>query len=124
MIIHLNGWPGVGKQSIGRVVASQLNARFIHNHVLHDVAIACTGVRDPARWPLYEQVRSAAYEALRQRPADEVFVMTNALCTNSEREMQAWRHVVDLAMHRQVPLIPVVLEIEQHENERRLQSSD
>ncbi|WP_284388078.1 hypothetical protein [Devosia yakushimensis] len=39
MIIHLNGWPGVGKLTIGRLLAADLGARFIHNHLLHDVAI-------------------------------------------------------------------------------------
>lgn len=124
MIVHLNGWPGVGKKTIGEILAVRLGARFIHNHLLHDVAIACHGLHDPARWALYEQVRQAAYQALRARPADENFVMTNALCAGSEREREAWDHVVDLAMDRQVSLIPVVLEVEAVENERRLQNPE
>ncbi|WP_119274944.1 hypothetical protein [Taklimakanibacter deserti] len=123
MIIHLNGWPGVGKKTIGQIVASRLGARFVHNHLLHDVAIACHGLTDPARWTLYEQLRRAAYAALRARPRDEVFVMTNALCTNSDRERGAWNHVVDLAVDRKVPLIPIVLEAAFAENARRLQDS-
>ena len=120
MLVHLNGWPGVGKQTIGRVLAERLGARFVHNHVLHDVAIACATFDDDARWSLYEQVRSAAYGALRDRPAAEVFVMTNALCVGSVREQEAWNHVVDLALIRQVPLLPVVLEATAEENERRI----
>jgi adenylylsulfate kinase-like enzyme len=61
MIIHLNGWPGAGKKTIGAVLAEMRAARFIHNHVLHDVAIVCAGLNSPARWTLYEQVRAAAY---------------------------------------------------------------
>jgi gluconate kinase len=124
MIVHLNGWPGVGKQTIGRILAARLGARFIHNHLLHDVAIVCHGLHDPARWVLYEQVRQAVYQALQARPADEVFVMTNALCAGSEREREAWDHVVDLAMDRQVSLVPVVLEAAAVENERRLQDPE
>ena len=123
MIIHLNGWPGVGKQTVGRLLAARLNARFIHNHVLHDVAIVCTG-SDADRWQLYEAVRRLAYDYLRNRPRSDIFVMTNALCTNSQREREAWTHVVELAIARRVPLVPVVLEADQHENERRLQSDD
>jgi hypothetical protein len=41
LIIHLNGWRGVGKQTIGRALAERIGARFIHNHLLHDVAIVC-----------------------------------------------------------------------------------
>lgn len=124
MIIHLNGWPGVGKKTIGELLARKLSARFIHNHLLHDVAIACHGLDDPRRWGLYEEIRNAAYQGLRERPPGEVFVMTNALCTNSPREREAWNHVVDLAIARQVPLIPVVLEVALAENERRLQDKE
>jgi gluconate kinase len=124
MIIHLNGWPGVGKKTIGQLVASRLGARFIHNHLLHDMAIACHGLNDPARWVMYEQVRQAAYAGLRARPRDEIFVMTNALCTKSAREREAWSHVVELAVDRGVPLIPIVLEADFAENARRLQEAD
>lgn len=124
MIIHLNGWPGVGKKTIGQVLAGRLSARFIHNHLLHDVAIACHGLDDPQRWVLYEEVRRAAYQGLRARPPAEIFVMTNALCAGAPREREAWNHVVDLAIDRRVPLIPVVLEAGFVENARRLQDSE
>ena len=124
MIVHLNGWPGVGKKTIGTLLAAQLGARFIHNHLLHDVAIACCGLDTAERWDLYDRVRRDAYTALRARPRSEVFVMTNALCDGSARERQAWSHVVDLAAARQVPLVPVVLEASLAENQRRIVSAD
>jgi gluconate kinase len=122
MIVHLNGWPGVGKRTIGEILAARMGARFIHNHLLHDVAIRCTGLSDPERWPLYEAVRAAVYDALRRPPIGETFVMTNGLCVNSPREKKAWRDVVDLAMARHVPLIPVVLHADVDELANRLQS--
>jgi gluconate kinase len=124
MIIHLNGWPGVGKKTVGEVLAKMLGARFIHNHVLHDVAIACSGLHGPDRWDLYELVRAAAYATLARRPPSEMFVMTNALCKNSPREQAAWGHVVDLAIKRKSALIPIVLETSLEENCRRMQSPD
>jgi gluconate kinase len=124
MIIHLNGWPGVGKKTIGEALAHRIGARFIHNHLLHDVAIACAGLQTEARWTLYGKVRQAAYELLAARPRSEVFVMTNALCRNSAREQRAWEHVVELAMVRQVPLVPIVLQAELAENLRRVQSAE
>lgn len=124
MIVHLNGWPGIGKFTVGRTLAERLGARLVHNHLLHDVAIVCAGLDDPARWPLYEEIRRAAYTVLAHRPRTETFVMTNALCVGSERERQAWDHVVDLAIARSVPLVPVVLEASFDENARRIQSDD
>jgi broad-specificity NMP kinase len=124
MIIHINGWPGSGKKTIGTALAAKIKARFIHNHLLHDVAIVCAGFDTEERWRLYEIVRAAAYQALTLRPLSEVFVITNALCTNSPREREAWRHVVDLALSRQAPLIPVVLNVEPTELFRRIQSAE
>jgi len=124
MIVHLNGWPGVGKQTIGRLVAETLAARFVHNHLLHDVAIVCAGFDDPGRWPLYEVVRSAAYAALTQHRPGEVLVMTNALVKASRRGEEAWAHVVDLAMTRASPLVPVVLDAEPDELCRRVESPE
>ena len=124
MIVHINGWPGTGKHTVGRIVARLLAARFVHNHVLHDVAIACAGYDHPDRWPLYDEVREAAYRTLLKRPAWETFVMTNALCTNSPLERAAWNHVVDLAAARGSSLVPVVLEASSAENERRVMSFD
>jgi gluconate kinase len=124
MIIHINGWPGVGKRTIGVVLAKRLGARFIHNHLLHDVAIVCAGLDCEARWDLYEKVRSAAYQTLAAHPSSELFVMTNALCNNSGREREAWRHIVDLAISRNTPLVPVVLTVEQGEHLHRLESPE
>ena len=124
MIVHLNGWPGVGKQTIGRLVATTLGARFVHNHLLHDVAIVCAGFDHPDRWPLYEEVRRAAYGALARHPPGEVLVMTNALLKASRRGQQAWAHVVDLAMARASPLVPVVLDAEPDELCRRIESPE
>jgi broad-specificity NMP kinase len=59
VIVHLNGWPGVGKLTVARLLAPRLQARLIDNHLLHDVAIRCAGIDDRARWPLYETVRAA-----------------------------------------------------------------
>lgn len=123
MIVHLNGWPGAGKKTIGGVLAGKIGARFVDNHLLHDVAIVCAGLDGPERWPLYEAVRSAAYAALTRRPAGEVFVLTNALCKHTPHEVDAWRHVVELAIARNVPLVPVVLDLSVEENCRRLQSA-
>jgi broad-specificity NMP kinase len=122
MIIHLNGWPGVGKRTIGASVASRLGARFIHNHLLHDVAIQCAGFNGAQRWPLYEKVRAAAYETLALLPLSEIILLTNGLCNDTPREELAWRYVVDLAMRRRAPLVPVVLEASLFENLRRVQT--
>lgn len=124
MIVHLNGWPGVGKYTIGKNLSDKLGARFIHNHLLHDAAIACTGLNDEDRWPLYEKIRLAVYDVLSRRPANEVFVMTNALCNGVDREIEAWNRVVDLAITRSARLIPVILRADTNVITQRISSDN
>ena len=124
MIVHLNGWPGVGKYAIGKVLSVKLGARFVHNHLLHDVALACAGHGDDDRWPLYEKIRSAAYDTLAKRPSNEIFVMSNALCNGVAREIEAWSKVVDLAISRSVRLIPVILRADIETIARRISSDN
>ncbi len=124
MIIHLNGWPGAGKKTVGIALAAQIGGRFIHNHLLHDVALVCAGKGSDDYWSVYEQVRSAAYGALARKPQSESFVMTNALCRNSAVEVTAWNHVVELAIARAVPLVPIILDVAPEENARRVQSDE
>jgi shikimate kinase len=50
MIVHLNGWPGVGKLTVGRKLAPMLNARLLDNHTLHNVALAICDFDSPERW--------------------------------------------------------------------------
>jgi hypothetical protein len=45
--------------------------------------------------------------------------MTNALCKESSSEVRAWAHVVELAISIDVPLIPVISQVELSENIRR-----
>jgi hypothetical protein len=46
------------------------------------------------------------------------------LCNGSPREVTAWAHVVELAISRDAPLIPVILQVELSENIRRLRSPE
>lgn len=65
------------------------------------------------RRPLYEKIRSAAYDVLERRPSDAFFVMTNALCKTADREVEAWKHVVSRAIYRKVPLVPSTIATEE-----------
>lgn len=113
-----------GEKDDRQILAKRLDGRFIHNHLLHDVAIVSAGFDGPDRRSVYETVRAVAYQALARRPITETFVMTNALCKNTPREREAWKHVVSLAIRRQVPLVPIVLRLDPEENCRRVQSAD
>jgi shikimate kinase len=122
VIIHLNGWPGSGKLTVGRVVARELEARLLDNHTLHDVAVRLCEQHTPEYWELYHQVRDAAFKRIRALPSREVIVMTNALTLESDRDRQVWAAVKALALERGVPLVAVALQCALDENVRRIAS--
>jgi shikimate kinase len=124
MIVHINGWPGVGKLTVGREVARKLGCRMLDNHTLHDVAIRLCGHSSPDRWKLYYQVRDVAYRWIQTMPAGQTLVMTNALLNESEREREAWAAVKKLAGDRGATLASIILDCSLEENVRRLGSED
>ncbi len=117
MLIHINSWPGAGKKTIGALLASRLEARFVHNHHLLELVAACCDRSDPQWQPLYDRVREAAYECLAHRPAGEPLVMTNAI---AEDEVGWWAQICMLARRRGDVLVPVVLTLDADENRKRL----
>ena len=67
LIIHLNGWPGVEKLTIGRIPAEKLGARLVDNQTLVHPAAAVLGFGSPGFDDLRRQVRDLAYEAIAER---------------------------------------------------------
>ena len=124
MIIHINGWPGVGKLTVAREVARKLGARMLDNHTLHDVAIRLCDRGTPEYWDLYYQVRDVAYHRVRAMPAGQTLVMTNALLAESAREREAWEAVKQLAADRSDALVAVTLECSLDENVQRVRSDE
>ena len=122
MIIHLNGWPGVGKLTVGRILACELGGHLVDNHTLHNVAACLCDRNTPEYGQLYYQVREIAYARMQAMPKSAVFVMTNALTRESKQEVEAWNAVKQLAVDRSDTLVAVTLVCSSEENIQRLQS--
>lgn len=124
MIIHLNGWPGTGKLTVGRILARELGGHLVDNHTLHNVPASLCKRNTDDYWQMYHQVRDIAYARIRVMPLSDVFVMTNALTRESEREIEAWNAVRQLASDRSDTLVAVTLLCSSEENARRVQSEE
>ncbi|ANM09398.1 MULTISPECIES: AAA family ATPase [unclassified Rhizobium] len=120
-IVHINGWPGTGKLTVGRLLAKSLGARLVDNHMLLNPAEALFGRSNPLHASLREQVRRAVFDhAARADPA-ESFVFTDALADDEhDRAMFSW--YPDLAAARGADLVAVLLDCAPEENARRLVS--
>lgn len=79
MIVHLNGLPGVGKLTVARLIAKQLDGYLIDSHTIYNVAFSLTEFQSPEFYSLVKAVRDVAYERIAAIPANIPVIMTNAL---------------------------------------------
>ena len=55
MLVHINSYPGVGKLTIGRILAEQIAGKLLDNHSIYNIAFALTEFRTPE---FYDTVRA------------------------------------------------------------------
>jgi len=123
-IIHLNGAPGVGKLTIGRLLAAHLKARLLDNHAIYDVALAVTDFRSAEFFETVRAVRAIAYDRVVRSPLSMPIVLTDALFEDSDWGRESWRDVLLLAERRKVPLLAVCLTCGPDEHRRRIVAED
>ncbi|MBX5174651.1 AAA family ATPase [Rhizobium sp. NZLR1b] len=120
-IVHINGWPGTGKLTVGRLLAERLGARLIDNHTLLNPAEALFSRSDPLHASLRGQIRQAFFDhAVRADPA-ESFVFTDALSDDAD-DSAVFSWYRDLAAARGVNLVAILIDCAPEENARRLAS--
>ena len=119
MILHINGWPGSGKYTVGRIVAERLGARFVPNHVIIGPGLAIDAFDSPAFKATVRAVRRIVFGQIVEAPAGTRFVLTNVL-VEAEEDARLLRRTAELASARQVPFLAVILDCALEENVRRL----
>ena len=122
MIIHLNGWPGVGKYTVGKIVAERLGSRFLDNHTLLNIAIALTDRGTPAYYGLAAKTRDLAFDAILKLPSSEPVVMTGVVASGGSNDflVENWRAILALAERRKCGVYSIVLSCSEEENTRRM----
>jgi hypothetical protein len=123
MIIHLNGWPGVGKLTIARLLRDSLGARLLDNHTVFNVAFALTEFRSPEFYAAARTVRDAAFDCASFVPPHVPIIMTNAVSRNDWGE-ENWNAVKALARRGKRRLLAVVLSCEEAEQAKRIASPE
>ena len=124
MIIHINGYPGVGKLTIAKILSEKLGARLLDNHSIYNVALALTEFKSPEYYDTIRAVREIAYKRVLEVPAGIPVILTNAHSTKTAWGNECWDAVIDLARARGAKLLIVVLECSLEENARRIQGLD
>jgi len=121
--LHINGWPGVGKLTVARLLADRLDARLVHNHLIVNPAEAVFG-RGDGYARLLGRLRDIMYDEMAAAAPGERFVLTDALERGDEYSEDVFRLLAVVAERRAAPLVLVALDCDAEENARRLVSPE
>jgi shikimate kinase len=121
MIIILNGYPGVGKLTIGRELAALLAGRLLDIHTVYNLAFALTEFKSPEFVETVEAVEAIAHKLILKLPNDVPVVLTTVLAGESAWGSAEWARLEQLGKARP-PFLVVHVHCDLDENISRIQS--
>lgn len=132
-IIHLIGYPGVGKYTVAREIVRQAEQGdrrvvLIDNHLTSNVVFSVLPVDSAggtelprAVWDRVDDVRAALRATIRDlSPEQWSFVFTNVALEGDEVDLRSVTHVRELAQARRSHYVPVRLHCDSDEHLRRV----
>jgi len=122
MIIVLNGYPGVGKLSIGQELIAKISGRLLDIHSVYNVAFALTEIKSPDFIETVEKIESIAHDLICKLPAEIPVVLTTVLAGSSDWGDAEWQRILRLGDERP-PLVVVHLHCDLDENIRRIEAA-
>jgi hypothetical protein len=124
MIVELNGLAGVGKLTIGRILAPSLGGRLIDNHTIYNPAFATTEFRSDRFYETVRAVRQVTFEQATFLGSETAIVLTIAPGRNPTWGREWQIAIRDLADRRRCRLYGVHLFCAPEEGARRIVSPD
>ncbi|KKB13146.1 hypothetical protein VE25_03435 [Devosia geojensis] len=121
MIVVLNGYPGVGKLTIGRELAQLLSGRLLDIHTVYNVAFALTEFKSPEFRQTVEKIEAIAHDLILKLPVEVPVVLTTVLAGDSDWGREEWLRIARLGESRG-PFCVVHVHCDLDENMRRIQS--
>lgn len=100
MIIVLNGYPGVGKLTIGRELAHLLDGRLLDIHSVYNVAFALTEFKSPQFRATVEKIEAIAHDLIHDPPKDQPVVLTTVIAGESVWGAAEWDRIAALGAAR------------------------
>jgi hypothetical protein len=123
-VIHFNAFPGTGKLTIARILASffqPASLKVVHNHLLINPADAVLHREQAGYQDLRQQIRSAIFNSLIHAPATHsaAYIFTDFQSSN-ELGAAVCKEYVDCAEKRGSDFIPIALFCDEETNLKRL----
>lgn len=121
MLIVLNGYPGVGKLTIGQELIARLNGRLLDIHSVYNIAFALTEFKSPAFMDAVEKIEAVAHDLVIRLPEEVPVVLTTVLAGQSDWGDAEWGRIERLGKARG-PFCVVHLHCALKENIRRIEA--
>ena len=121
ILIHINGWPGAGKYTLGRIAAERIGARLVPNHAINGPGFALADFGAPAFRRVVPQVRTLVYDEIVRATPAESFILTTVLIEDPD-DAALFAKIEDLASRRACPFLAVTLHCAIQQNFERLRN--
>ena len=127
-IVHINGWPGIGKLTIARKIIALLggshDARLVHNHLLIDPVDTILSRNSPSYQTYRRNLRAIVFKAIATVPEtfDSIYVFTD-FQTDNELGKSVTNEYAEVANQRGCAFVPIILSCSLEENRRRITSA-
>jgi len=115
IIVHINGWPGAGKYSVGRLAAARLGARLVPNHAINGPGFALADFGTPAFRDIVRQVRALVFDGIAAAPAPAHTVLT-AVLIDEPADVALYDRIAGLASRHGCPFLSVTLDCALEQN--------
>lgn len=129
-IIHLFGFPGVGKLTIARELCRQADFRLVDNHAINNLVLPLVRIdgKTPLPKQIWEpvgQIRRIVLNTLEMlSPKEFNFIFTNVVLENDKDDHAVIQSFIDMAKRRGSHYIPVRILCTPDENRKRIVSED
>jgi chloramphenicol 3-O-phosphotransferase len=126
-VILLNGFPGVGKFSIGRRLFNLLDhkyVRFIDNHLLIDPVEAITPGRGSDHKALRYAFRRVTFDALCDIADQSITIILTSCLSSTEEDQQVMEEYLAIASRRKVPFYLFNITCDRSEHHSRLVTTE
>ncbi len=127
-IIHLSGFPGVGKLTIAKEIVKRPNHILLDGHKINNPIFETFGADGMTPlpdwvWDRVSEVRQAVFQTMQHAPPRFSYVMTNVL-VEDEEDNTVVAQIQKIAEARGALYFPIALTCDPEENRRRIVGAD
>ena len=129
-VLHINGFPGTGKLTVAKEIAKWENTHLIDNHMLNNPVFALVRTDGKSEipseaWDAIRSIRKIVLDGMVAFSKPNLnFVFTNALCQEDPEDFEIFKQIQNAAIQRGSVHIPVILQCDLKENQRRIVNID